>query len=462
MASIPEESSLWNLTLRPTATYSSSAVPPATGIKSGSDGQPTLLHQQFRRYGNFASISSVHNDPTYEHTDLLDFVCFLENRKINVTRSEGVKKSDDISSVLHGNSVEVLQGTYRDLGYNDHLYPMGLKDIQQSKLLVDDDWEEANKPEIDRLLKVLKGTHHDQPVALKYLRRSRLPDPSWKATNSGEYYRLLEIQKNRQRDFLFECKIMAHNFLSQHRNIVKLLAVFFEDDEVLPNENNIFAPVMVVELADERFPDLDAYFSSISHPRPITFQDAASFISDIADGLSALHSYGIIHADVKPGNILLFPDASTDNLIAKISDFGFSAIITSNDHARGGTTYWNAPETLERSYISQENINPSHSSRDIYSFGLVSMFIALDGQWPLVPKEASKAKLKDEVFGCIAAKLRKDNAALCRNTDQEALFIWLAKGTLRLKADERWGSLAGVRVALTGKCVLLCPTKATR
>jgi serine/threonine protein kinase len=411
MTSNSEESSLWNLTLRPTAAAFSSSDLTTSAAKLRIGRASEQFDRQVTKHGGFGAIALVHRDPSCEYTDLLDFIFFLENHKINVTRGDVIQKSAAQPIGVQGQSMEVFKGTY-----------------------------------------------YGQPVALKYLRRSRLPDTAWKTSNRGEYNHLLEVQRSRQRDVLFECKIMACNFLSQHRNIVKLLGVFFEDDEVLPDENNIFVPVMIVELADQRFPDLNSYIASNDRPKPIAFEDAAGLISDIADGISALHLYGIIHADIKPGNILLFPEAGTDKLIAKIADFGFSGIITSDDNARGGTAYWNAPEIIMGVHTSNSGgykVEPSHSYRDIYSFGLVSMLIALDGRWPIDPEESRKLKLNDRVTQAIATKLRKEDASLCWTADQQALFIWLAEGTLRLKPEDRWSSLAGVRVALTGKCVHL-------
>src|SRR5690606_16381042 len=44
----------------------------------------------------------------------------------------------------------------------------------------------------------------------------------------------------------------------------------------------------------------------------------------IASGMEHLHKYDIIHGDLASRNILLFQDPTTQQLIAKISDFGSS------------------------------------------------------------------------------------------------------------------------------------------
>lgn len=48
---------------------------------------------------------------------------------------------------------------------------------------------------------------------------------------------------------------------------------------------------------------------------------AAQVGLDMLMGLSSIHSFGIIHRDIKPGNVLLFPDGR-----AKLADFGQSRI----------------------------------------------------------------------------------------------------------------------------------------
>ena len=74
-----------------------------------------------------------------------------------------------------------------------------------------------------------------------------------------------------------------------------------------------------------------------------------------AGGLHAMHEAGFAHHDVKPANLLCFPDGS-----AKLTDFGLSARVapaaggglglvaaaTAGCKARGGTRFYMAPERL--------------------------------------------------------------------------------------------------------------------
>jgi len=80
---------------------------------------------------------------------------------------------------------------------------------------------------------------------------------------------------------------------------------------------------------------------------------------DVLCGLEYLHSFGCIHNDIKPSNILLH------NGVAKISDFGVSRNINDkkSELMQSGTFVYMSPERLEgRDY---------DTSADIWSFGLV-------------------------------------------------------------------------------------------
>jgi len=103
----------------------------------------------------------------------------------------------------------------------------------------------------------------------------------------------------------------------------------------------------------------------------------------IASGLRAAHEVGLIHRDVKPGNIL-FTDAHT----AKIVDFGLAIFAEDEVKVRGeiwGTPYYVAPEKLDQ--------KPEDFRSDIYSLG-ATLFHTLAGRPPFEAKSASLVALK--------------------------------------------------------------------
>jgi len=108
-------------------------------------------------------------------------------------------------------------------------------------------------------MEVFPGCWKGRRVALIYLRKSGRPDREEKVINLTHYRHLLQAYLQRQRDILFEIKIMAREFFIKHCNVVRLFAVSYEDDDIMPDECDIFAPIMIVELADERHSDLTTY-----------------------------------------------------------------------------------------------------------------------------------------------------------------------------------------------------------
>lgn len=103
----------------------------------------------------------------------------------------------------------------------------------------------------------------------------------------------------------------------------------------------------------------------------------------ISQGLRAAYQHGLIHRDVKPGNIL-FADAQT----AKIVDFGLATIEQADAATSGeiwGTPYYVAPEKLDQ--------KPEDFRSDMYSLG-ATLFHALAGRPPFEAPDATMVALK--------------------------------------------------------------------
>lgn len=104
----------------------------------------------------------------------------------------------------------------------------------------------------------------------------------------------------------------------------------------------------------------------------------------IAQGLNAAAKRGLIHRDIKPGNIL-FSDAHH----AKIVDFGLAMPMDKAGEVGGeiwGTPYYVAPEKLETP--PREDLRS-----DIYSLG-ATLFHAIAGRPPYEAEDASVVALK--------------------------------------------------------------------
>ena len=104
---------------------------------------------------------------------------------------------------------------------------------------------------------------------------------------------------------------------------------------------------------------------------PVAMREGVSCICRVLDALSYAHSAGVIHRDVKPGNIMI-----TRHGTVKLTDFGIARTVHENLTLSGivvGSLNYLSPEQIKTGVIDHRS--------DIYSVG-VTLYEALVGRRP--------------------------------------------------------------------------------
>ncbi len=156
---------------------------------------------------------------------------------------------------------------------------------------------------------------------------------------------------------------------------------------------------------------------------PIDEKKAAGIITGIAEGLRYAHEQGIVHRDIKPGNILLTPEG-----MPKITDWGLSkAQGTKQSGLIGFSLEYAAPEQLAPNLYGEPG-----PWTDIYQMGVL-FYEMLAGHVPFAGDgmgEVTHAILHDEPVPALSGG---------RNAD--AINAIIAK-CLRKRPQDRYTSVA--------------------
>ena len=173
---------------------------------------------------------------------------------------------------------------------------------------------------------------------------------------------------------------------------------------------------------------------AIARGERFSVRDVVRLMREVAEGLSYAHGMGVIHRDIKPGNVLL------QGTHALVTDFGVSKAISAAMPSSGYTSAGMAIGTP--AYMAPEQIaaDPAADHRmDLYALGLLA-YELLTGKVPF--KEASPQQT-------MAAQLTRDPVPVeTTRADIPPAFAALIKRLLAKDPNDRPDSAAAVVTAL--------------
>jgi serine/threonine-protein kinase len=155
-----------------------------------------------------------------------------------------------------------------------------------------------------------------------------------------------------------------------------------------------------------------APFAARLHDGAVPWPEAVSVCGRVAVAMAEAHAQGVVHRDIKPGNVMVAEDG------VKVVDFGISAVIGEADGGQLlGTPAYMAPERITGGRVD--------CATDVYALGLM-LYRALAGELPWPAATASQVLLAhatgaaanlrrppdvpDEIMNACQACLAKDPA----------------------------------------------------
>lgn len=200
---------------------------------------------------------------------------------------------------------------------------------------------------------------------------------------------------------LTEIHALTYPPLLRHKNIIDFLGIAWGCS---PYDAFYKLPAIVVEYAE-----LGTLTMALKMIRPSDILKRY-LCADVANGLKAIHSCGLVHGDLKPDNVLV---CSGERPTAKLSDFGYAVVSESaTDYVfLSGTDPWKAPEA--DGPLSIEDIRYS----DVYSLGLLAWAVAVNRNNPFDAMDMSRDEVSNSVIDIRTMKL---DGSLPQRAGQEA------------------------------------------
>lgn len=262
-----------------------------------------------------------------------------------------------------------------------------------------------------------------------------------KDTNASDRYVALKIYKEAvakgtitgdslQKKYSLEREFSQIDSLS-HTNIISFYGLDYIHHTDMMGRSSSY-PVIVMELATE---GTLVDFMKTNPDRPTVIK----LIQDMIRGVDYLHSEGMLHRDMKPGNVLVTRNRRGEP-VAKITDFGISRdLLTDKTIEQSmtegvGTPHYMAPEQF---FKKNFGLNGDLSERtDIWGLGVI-IYWMLSGKLPFGHESKDYEEIREQIT--------------TGTPDYDIIplrYVNLLKGALAKKAENRIASTHELYAAL--------------
>ncbi|XP_059904476.1 serine/threonine-protein kinase TBK1 isoform X3 [Gadus macrocephalus] len=237
-----------------------------------------------------------------------------------------------------------------------------------------------------------------------------------KVFNNLSFLRPLDVQ---MREFEVLKKL-------NHKNIVKLFAV---EEEVCTNTRH---KVLVMEYCP--CGSLYTVLEESSNAYGLPEDEFLIVLQDVVAGMNHLREYGIVHRDIKPGNIMRVI-GEDGHSVYKLTDFGAARELEDDEQfvSLYGTEEYLHPDMYERAVLRKDHQKKYGATVDLWSIG-VTFFHAATGSLPFRPfegprrnKEVMYKIITEKPSGTISGQQKFENGNIEWSTEMP-VSCSLAKG----------------------------------
>lgn len=192
---------------------------------------------------------------------------------------------------------------------------------------------------------------------------------------------------------------------------------------------------------------------------------ACAICAGVLEALQAAHDLGIVHRDIKPGNIIVKPMRRGQETV-KVVDFGLAQVMDSENTEKGGIC--GTPEYMSPEQCVGEAIDPR---TDLYAVGVV-LFEIVTGELPYdaeqpiallmshvndpIPDPRIHCEVPEDLVAVITKALQKKRVDRYQDATEFAEALGVVMRRLRSRSSgvacSKCGTLAQVGTAFCGSC----------